>query len=385
MNIPIDANGKIYIEKNNHVIGLFRDLWEFEQSFLDGDYTNARNKLYKLKTNYFDTIEFYEEIHEKFKYKTEEGLQSIKESLLNRSTELKKKGLSLPEQTTTPLLPKEALIIEEYRAELTRYNQDLEIYKEAENLFNNRKNSSDPSEKERLEQEQSGYTEIVTKLMRYNDPRYGDENLIIHQDKHLIDLYRDLWEFEQSFLEGDYTNARNKLYKLKTNYFDANEFYEEIIEKFKYKTEEGLQQVKESLLERSIQLKKKGLSMPEQTATPLLPSEALDIDEYRPELTLYNHHLEIYKEAESLFNNRKNSLEPDEKERFDLDQYWYAELAKKISRLNVQEGKDGRMIFNEQIIRLLKIYAQTKFCLDGELTKAEMRKKIEEALEQIGN
>lgn len=87
----------------------------------------------------FDAKEFYEELSNNIRCKTEVGLQEVKESLLERSTKLKQKGLSVPQQTATPLLHKEAEIIEEYRAELTRYNQDLEVYKEAEVIFNERK------------------------------------------------------------------------------------------------------------------------------------------------------------------------------------------------------------------------------------------------------
>ncbi len=164
--------------------------------------------------------------------------------------------------------------------------------------------------------------------------------------------------------------------------FDAKEFYLELIEKIMYRTEEGLGEVKESLLERSAQLKQKGLSLPQQTATPLLPKEALVIAEYRAELTRYNDDLESYKEYERFFNDRRNCLNQAEKEQFALEEACYEQLAKQVLKMDIQKDADGKLIVDAQIIRCLRkawefeqsvlngdhIYAQTKFHLDGDLT-----------------
>jgi len=164
--------------------------------------------------------------------------------------------------------------------------------------------------------------------------------------------------------------------------FDVQEFYLELIEKIMYRTEEGLGEVKESLLERSAQLKQKGLSLPQQTATPLLPKEALVIAEYRAELTRYNYDLESYKEYERFFNDRRNCLNQAEKEQFALEEACYEQLAKEVLKMNIQKDANGKLIVDAQIIRCLRkawefeqsvlngdhIYAQTKFHLDGDLT-----------------
>lgn len=164
--------------------------------------------------------------------------------------------------------------------------------------------------------------------------------------------------------------------------FDAKEFYLELIEKIMYRTEEGLGEVKESLLERSAQLKQKGLSLPQQTTTPLLPKEALVIQEYRAELTRYNYDLESYKEQERFFNDRRNCLNQAEKEQFALEEACYEQLAKQVSKMEIQKDANGKLIVDAQIIRCLRkawefeqsvlngdhIYAQTKFHLDGDLT-----------------
>jgi hypothetical protein len=164
--------------------------------------------------------------------------------------------------------------------------------------------------------------------------------------------------------------------------FDVKDFYVELIENIMYKTEEGLQDVKEALLERSSQLKQKGLLLPQQTTTPLLPKEALLIEGYRAELTQYNHDLETYKEAERVFNEYQNSSDPEKKNKFDLEQSCYQELAKRIFKLKIKKDEDGEIIADGQMIRYFRklwefeqyvlngerIYAQTKFHLDGDLT-----------------
>lgn len=156
----------------------------------------------------FDAKDFYRELSKSIKYKTEDGLQRVKESLLERSTQLKQKGFSLPQQTATPLLPKEAAMIEEYRAELNRYNQDLEIYKEAEFSFNERKSSLDESEKKKFLLEESCYTEISRQLMKLDIKVDADGDVIA--DAPMIRYFRKLWEFEQSVLNGDRIYAQTK-------------------------------------------------------------------------------------------------------------------------------------------------------------------------------
>ncbi|WP_271254618.1 hypothetical protein [Pseudanabaena sp. Chao 1811] len=158
----------------------------------------------------FDAKEFYQDLSNNIKYKTEEGLQNVKESLLERSTQLKQKGFSLPQQTSTPLLPKEAAVIEQYRAELTRYNQDLEVYKESEFIFNERKNSLDPQEKAKFIAEESCYIEMSRQLMKLDIKTDADGEVIV--DAQMIRYFRKLWEFEQSVLNGDRIYAQTKFH-----------------------------------------------------------------------------------------------------------------------------------------------------------------------------
>ncbi len=158
----------------------------------------------------FDAKDFYRELSNNIKYKTEAGLQDVKESLLDRSTQLKQKGFSLPQQTSTPLLPKEAAIIDEYRAELTRYNEDLEIYKEAERNFHDRQNSLDQQEKERFELEQSCYVELARQLKKLDIKTDANGEVIV--DAPMIRYFRKLWEFEQSVLNGDRIYAQTKFH-----------------------------------------------------------------------------------------------------------------------------------------------------------------------------
>ena len=170
--------------------------------------------------------------------------------------------------------------------------------------------------------------------------------------------------------------------KIRMTKFDVKEFYLQLTETITYKTENGLQGIKDALIERSAQLKQKGLSLPHQTATPLLPKEALVIEEYRAELTSYNQELENYKEYERGFSDRKNSLDQAEKKKFDLEQACYDQLARQLSKMNLKKDDSGQLIADAQIIRCLRkawefeqsvlngdrIYAQTKFQLDGDLT-----------------
>ncbi len=170
--------------------------------------------------------------------------------------------------------------------------------------------------------------------------------------------------------------------KIPITKFDAKDFYRELSNNIKYKTEAGLQDVKESLLERSSQLKQKGFALPQQTSTPLLPKEASMIDEYRTELTRYNEDLEVYKEAERIFHDRQNTVDPKEKAKFDLEQDCYSELARQLMKLDIKTDPNGEVIVDAPMIRYFRklweleqsilngdrIYAQTRFALDGDLT-----------------
>ena len=157
----------------------------------------------------FDAKEFYLQLIEDVMYKTEQGLQDVKESLLNRSTELKKKGALLPQQTRAPMLPKEAQIIDEYRAELTSYNQDLESYKDAEKDFVDRQNSTDPDDQVQFALEQACYEQLSKQVLKLNIPKDKDTGEAMIDGKALRNL-RKLWEFEQSVLNGDRIYAQTK-------------------------------------------------------------------------------------------------------------------------------------------------------------------------------
>lgn len=157
----------------------------------------------------FDAKEFYLQLIEDVMYKTERGLQDVKESLLNRSTELKKKGALLPQQTRAPMLPKEAQIIDEYRAELTSYNQDLETYKDAERDFVDRQSSTDPDDKVQFALEQACYEQLAKQVLKLNIPKDKDTGEALIDGKALRSL-RKLWEFEQSVLNGDRIYAQTK-------------------------------------------------------------------------------------------------------------------------------------------------------------------------------
>jgi len=164
----------------------------------------------KIPMTKFDAKDFYRELIHNIKYKTEAGLQDVKESLLERSSQLKQKGFSLPQQTSTPLLPKEAAMIDEYRAELTRYNDDLEIYKESERIFHDRQNTLDPNEKEKFELERDCYSELARQLMKLNIKTDANGEVIV--DAPMIRYFRKLWEFEQSVLNGDRIYAQTKFH-----------------------------------------------------------------------------------------------------------------------------------------------------------------------------
>jgi prolyl oligopeptidase PreP (S9A serine peptidase family) len=138
----------------------------------------------------FDAQEFYTDLIENTMYKTEEGLQDIKRSLLERSAELKQKGSSLSQ------------------SELDHYNQDLEIYKRAERAFSDRQNSTDPRQKEQFEIEQACYEELANKVLKLQIPKNAEGKVIT--DAPMIRYFRKLWEFEQSVLNGERIYAQTR-------------------------------------------------------------------------------------------------------------------------------------------------------------------------------
>ena len=164
--------------------------------------------------------------------------------------------------------------------------------------------------------------------------------------------------------------------------FDAREFYEQLIKDLTYKTEEGLQQVKESLLERSDRLRQRGRSLPQPSAMPLLPEDTKLIAQYREDLDIYNYDLEVYKRAEKALSDRLNNTNEFEQECFRRQQECYRELGHQLSKLEIPLDDKGRVVtdaamtrffrelweYEQSVIKGEKIYAQTRFQLDGDLT-----------------
>jgi hypothetical protein len=145
--------------------------------------------------------------------------------------------------------------------------------------------------------------------------------------------------------------------------FDAKDFYGDLLENVMYKTEEGLQDIKRALLDRSKDLQKLGSAVAQS------------------ELDRYNRDLEIYKRAERTLRDRQNSSDPQQKERFEIEQACYEELSQKVLQLNIPKDADGEVLPDAPLIRYFRklwefeqsilngelIYAQTKFHLDGDL------------------
>jgi hypothetical protein len=154
-----------------------------------------------IPINKFDARQFYSDLLENIMYKTEEGLQDIRRSLLDRSKELQKQGSAVSQ------------------TELDRYNRDLEIYKRAERSFNNRQNSTDPIQKEQFEIEQACYEELAAKVLQLDIPKDAEGRII--PDSPMIRYFRKLWEFEQSILNGErvYVQTRFQLDGDLTNRF----------------------------------------------------------------------------------------------------------------------------------------------------------------------
>jgi hypothetical protein len=145
--------------------------------------------------------------------------------------------------------------------------------------------------------------------------------------------------------------------------FDAKVFYEDLLEDVMYKTEEGLQDIKRVLLDRSKDLQKQGSAVAQA-----------DLDRY-------NRDLEIYKRAERAFISRQSLTDPRQKELFEMEQACYEELAQKILKLDIPKDVDGNVNPDAPMIRYFRklwefeqsmlngerIYAQTRFQLDGDL------------------
>ena len=148
----------------------------------------------KIELKSFDVKTFYGDL----RYKTDEGLQDIKKSLLKRSAELKKMGSSASQD------------------DLDRYNEDLDIYKKADNDFRDRQNTEDPRKKEQFEMEQVCYQELNSKIAQLKIVKKGDDLIAkdgdMITDSTMIRYFRKLWEIEQSVLNGERIFAQTKFH-----------------------------------------------------------------------------------------------------------------------------------------------------------------------------
>lgn len=174
--------------------------------------------------------------------------------------------------------------------------------------------------------------------------------------------------------------------RISVDRYDARDFYENLLERLAYETEEGLQDVKRSLIERYSELRQKG--------SAISPSE----------LERYKRDLERYRCAERTFNERKNSDNPLEIQQFEREQKCFKDLSNKVLKLNIAKDEKGRIITDAPMIRYFRtlwefeqmvlngeqIYAQTIFQLDGDLTNrfvddlfAPTRSKIEPKIAQL--
>ncbi|OIP69688.1 MAG: hypothetical protein AUK48_14335 [Oscillatoriales cyanobacterium CG2_30_44_21] len=156
--------------------------------------------------------------------------------------------------------------------------------------------------------------------------------------------------------------------RISVNRFNATDFYEDLIEKLDYQTEQGLRKVKRSLLDRYKQIK---------------DSEQKGIETPKLDLENFTCDLEKYKLAEKTFNEHKNySRDSPELKRFERKQKCLQELSNKVSRLNIVKDEKGQIIAKAPTIRYFRklwefeqtilceedVYAQTIFQLDGDLT-----------------
>lgn len=155
---------------------------------------------------------------------------------------------------------------------------------------------------------------------------------------------------------------------ISTEKFDARDFYDKISSHV-YNCEEGLQDIKKSLLERNNDLKQK--------------KEAIS----DTERDNYNRDLEIYKNKESQFYNPKDPNDPNHLEQLAKARKYRANpeiqaIVKQILKLDLPKDKEGKILPDALTIRLLRklweveqtivhgdrIYAQTRFQMDGDLT-----------------
>ncbi|NUN64199.1 hypothetical protein HCU40_05400 [Pseudanabaena biceps] len=144
----------------------------------------------KIVMSKFDAVVFYDDLLQRLTYQTEDGLQNVKRSLLDRSNQLKQKGAAI-----SP-------------SEMEKYNRDLEIYRRAERTFNERKNAIDSTDIAQFNREQECYADLANKVLKLNLER--DDQGVIKTDAQLICYFRKLWEIEQMVLNGEQTYAQTR-------------------------------------------------------------------------------------------------------------------------------------------------------------------------------
>lgn len=169
--------------------------------------------------------------------------------------------------------------------------------------------------------------------------------------------------------------------------FDPQEFYNNLLETTMYGTEDGLRDIKKTLLERSTDLKQKGALL-SQTA----------LNRHNQDLEIYNRDLEIYKRAERAFSDRQASLDSRQKQQFEMEKTCYEEIFKKVLQLDISKNPDGSLIIDAKITRSLRklweleqsvlngerIWAQTKISLDGDLTNRFIKDLFVTGMNEIG-
>jgi hypothetical protein len=155
---------------------------------------------------------------------------------------------------------------------------------------------------------------------------------------------------------------------ISTEKFDARDFYEKVLGHV-YNCEEGLQDIKKSLLERNNDLKQRKDSISDQ------------------ERDSYNYDLEIYKNKENQFYNPKEPNDPSYLDQRHKSNEYYTNpeiqlIVKQILKLNLPKDQEGKIVPEALAIRGLRkfweveqtivhedrIYAQTRFQMDGDLT-----------------
>jgi hypothetical protein len=158
---------------------------------------------------------------------------------------------------------------------------------------------------------------------------------------------------------------------ISTEKFDARDFHEKIFS-HAYNCEEGLQDIKKSLLARNNELKQRKEAISDQ------------------ERDNYNRDLEIYKNKESQFYNPKDPSDPNDPNhlaRLIKSREYYTNpeiqaVAKQVLKIDLPKDKEGKIIPDAVTIRLFRrlweteqtivngdrIYAQTRIEMDGDLT-----------------